>query len=56
MCVRVRVCVFLPMYVRFGMCVRAYVCLPFVSVCACVRVRVRVCSFVCEGVCMCESA
>ena len=41
---------------RFRMGVRAYVCLPFVSVCACVRVSVSVCSFVCEGVCMCESA
>ena len=41
-CVRVRVFVFVPMFVHFRMCVSACVCLPFVSVCAfasCVCVR-----------------
>ena len=33
-CIRVGVFVFPPMYVRFCMCMRACVSLPFVSVCA----------------------
>ena len=37
-CVRMRVFVFVPMYVRLRMCVSSCVCQPFVSVCvrACV--------------------
>ena len=45
--VHVRVYVFLPMFERFRVCVSACVCLPFVSVCACVRMSVRVCVRVC---------
>ena len=46
MCMRVRVFVLVPMFVCLRMCVSACVCLPFVSVCACVRVPVRVCVYV----------
>ena len=49
---RVRVFVFVPMYVRLRMCVRNYVCLPFVSVCACVIESVRVCVCMCVRVCV----
>ena len=41
-CAHIRVYVFIPMYVRFSMCVIACVCLPFVRVYACVLVSVRV--------------
>ena len=46
-CVHMRVYVFVPMYARLRRCVSACVFLPFVSVCACVNVSVRVCMCVC---------